>query len=170
MEGFTAREWQAQEESRWMEETQLKSFCSRLEALRGLVEALANKELLNCARSKGRMRADGSKGWREWASGLVSAAARRPLSVQPGTLEDIKAYSQSMRAQGCDPNFVVFNGLGTPGGTEQLLDFPLEDGVPILRLGRALFGADFSAVTWLRAVEFHDLPTAWQFAVGQVVG
>ena len=50
----------------------------------------------------------------------------------------------------------------------QVLDFPVEDGVPILRLGRALFCSDFTSFTWLRAVEFHDHASGWQYAVGPV--
>jgi len=100
---------------------------------------------------------------RSWAQRLISNIFARPLTQQPGRIEDVAGYSSSMAASGLPAHFVIYEGpVSAP---KQILDFPIEAGLPILSLGRSLFAVNFSAFVWLKAIEFHDHPTGWTFAV-----
>ena len=61
---------------------------------------------------------------REWAGDLVNSTQVRPLTQQPGTLEDVAGYTRSMAAEGHPPCFVIYAGLGTPGGPQQVGGIP----------------------------------------------
>ena len=91
--------------------------CAHLGELRTLVGALTSKELLDCARAQGKLT---EAAMRKWAGDLVNNTPVRPLTQQPGTLEDVAGYTRSMMAQGHPPRFVIFAGLGTPGGPQQV--------------------------------------------------
>ena len=101
---------------------------------------------------------------RAWAQHLIENIFARPLTQQPGRIEDVEGYTRSMVSQGYPANFVIFEGP-PHSNPIQVLDFPIKDGLPILKLGRSLFAVNFSAFVWLKAIEFHSHPTGWQFAV-----
>ena len=52
---------------------------------------------------------------------------------------------------------------------EQLLDFPLQDGVDVANLVCELFGEVPGSFSWLRMLEFEALPIGWAFSIAGCV-
>ena len=54
-----------------------------------------------------------------------------------------------------------------PGGAQQLVDFPLTDGMPIADLICTLFGEHPSGFVWLRMLEWEKLAGGWTYTLAE---
>lgn len=147
---------------RWLDADALKAYARRLVRLRSLVLRLAESDLLDCARAAGKMSRSAQ---RRWAAEKVETLGDSTLIMQPvwSTLDE---YARIVRAEGLPVhvNIYALNGRRDVQ-PEQLLDFPLEQARPIMRLYRELFGADAMPHAFLRAVEWYGEPGAWEASV-----
>ena len=126
------------------------------------------QELIQCACSHGKK--DKTARYK-WARGLLDGTASGAMQLiqVPYKLEYLDAFSEKRNSQGLEPRFLIYAGYPTPQGRpDQVLDFPLAEGSEILRLGLALFGAEFGADVWLRGVQYHEDLEGWQFMIRRV--
>ena len=96
---------------------------------------------------------------------MIEEGAVKGITMQPATLDGIEGYRALMVAQGFPARMVVFTGLSL--GQDhliQLLDFPLDRGAEVMRLCKSTFGIEMCGFQLLRAIEWHELPEAWQYS------
>ena len=167
--GYRASEWAAdQARCRWMRESELRDWCASLGRLRSLVEALTERHLRHCT-PEGL----GATHRRQWASAICANAAQDGIMVQPGAIDEqtLKDYRKQLARSGIsNAHMVVFRLIGNSmANAEQLLDFPLQDGVDVANLVCELFGEVPGSFSWLRMLEFEALPIGWAFSIAGCV-
>ena len=168
----------------WWDEAELRDACRRLRDLHRRIDALVVGHLRECAANHvagsagghdekvARIRriaagADGEslRAMSEWAAGVV-ALERGPLIQQPGNMGD-SGYRDFMEAEGKPPHAVVYQMVESPQSKQQrrpvqLLDFPVDDAVPIVDAVAELFGEHPIGFPWLKMLTHHDQGTiAW---------
>lgn len=170
--GFMAADWVGAGRARWWSETELKEFSERLRKLRALVDALVADYLTKAMYGAAQQLSLAER--RHWVSELCMNVETDPLMQQPASLVDdehVKAYKKSQIDFGIPEeqcSAVVYrlpNGDGQRA--QQVLDFPLTAGAPIVDAICELFGEHPSPFVWLKMVEFEGLAEGWECAIGE---
>ena len=91
---------------------------------------------------------------RLWAGRLCENIGVRPLTQQPGLMEDALGYAKLLASKGLPPRFVIYEGP-VHLNPVQVMDFPLDRGLEIMKLGRKLFASisrDLFGAKWLNSL------------------